>query len=88
VEGEGYDESDKTRRRLFRYEKESRYLRKDSDQRKVMEEVFDRITLLAVEELVSRKNLGDLNGVVNSGKEARVYYGVDQGRSPSPSRFT
>ncbi len=82
MEEEGDDESDKMRRRLLRYEKESRYLRKDSDQRKVMEEVFDRATLLAVEELISRKDLGDLNGVVKSGKEARVYYGVDQGDKP------
>jgi RIO kinase 1 len=71
------DESRKMQERLLRSERENRYLRKDSDQRKSMEEVFDRATLLAVEELVSRKELSDLFGVVNSGKEARVYYGVD-----------
>lgn len=76
------DESEKVRGRLMRYERESRYLRKDSDQRKSMEEVFDRATLLAVEELVSRKDLGDLHGVVNSGKEARVYAGVDRSGKP------
>jgi RIO kinase 1 len=70
------DESRKMQERLLRSERENRYLRKDSDQRKSMEEVFDRATLLAVEELVSRKDLSDLFGVVNSGKEARVYYGV------------
>lgn len=70
------DESPKVKERLLRFERESRFLRKDSDMRKVMEEVFDRTTLLAVEELVARKDLGDLHGVVNSGKEARVYYGV------------
>ncbi len=72
------DESRKMQERLLRSERENRFLRKDSDQRKSMEEVFDRSTLLAVEELVSRKDLGDLFGVVSSGKEARVYYGVDQ----------
>ena len=68
--------------RLLRFERESRYLRKDSDQRKVLEEVFDQATLLAIEELVARKDLGDLFGVVNSGKEARVYYGEDHAHRP------
>ncbi len=68
--------------RLLRSERENRFLRRDSDQRKSIEEVFDRVTLLAVEELVSRKDLAYLNGVVNSGKEARVYHGVDQGGRP------
>ena len=72
------DEPKKTKERLLRFERESRHLRKDSDQRKVLEEVFDQATLLAVEELIARKNLRDLNGVVRAGKEARVYYGVDQ----------
>jgi RIO kinase 1 len=76
------EDSRKMEERLHRFERESRYLRKDSDQRKVMEEVFDRVTLLAIEELVSRKDLGDLYGVVNSGKEARVYSGVDQSNRP------
>ena len=71
------DETKRMRDRLLRSERENRYLRKDSDQRKSMEEVFDRATLLAVEELVSRKSLADLSGVVASGKEARVYHGVD-----------
>ena len=70
------DEPRKTTEKLQRFEREGRHVRKDADQRKVMEEVFDRITLLAVEELISRKDLGDLSGVVNSGKEARVYCGV------------
>ncbi len=76
------DESRKMQERLLRSERDNRYLRKDSDQRKVMEEVFDRVTLLAIEDLVARKDLRDLNGVVNSGKEARVYWGVDQKGAP------
>ncbi len=69
------DESRKMKERLLRFERESRYLRKDSDQRKVLEEVFDQATLLAVEDLIARKDLRELYGVVNAGKEARVYYG-------------
>jgi RIO kinase 1 len=76
------DESPKMKERLLRSDRENRYLRKDSNQRKVMEEVFDRVTLLAIEDLVARKDLGYLNGVVNSGKEARVYYGVDADGKP------
>lgn len=71
-------ESSKMRERLMRFERESRYLRKDSDQKKVMEEVFDGSTLKAIEELIARKDLGELFGVVNSGKEARVYLGEDR----------
>jgi len=76
------DEPRKMEERLLRYERESRYLRKDSDQRKVLEGVFDRATLLAIEELIARKDLGDLNGVVNAGKEAGVYYGEDTRGKP------
>ena len=78
----GSEESRKMQERLLRFERESRYLRKDSDQRKVIEEVFDRSTLLAVEELIARKDLGDLNGVVSAGKEARVYFGEDRESKP------
>ncbi|MDV3278194.1 MAG: serine protein kinase RIO [Nitrososphaerales archaeon] len=79
---EGEDESRKVEDRMFRSERENRYLRKDSDQRKVMEEVFDRQTLLAVEELVKRRQLRDLHGVVAAGKESRVYYGVNPAGTP------
>lgn len=68
--------------KLLKSERDNRYLRKDSDQRKVMEEVFDRATLMAIEELVARQDLGDLNGVVRAGKEARVYWGVDRSGGP------
>lgn len=76
------DESSKMRERLLRFERESRYLRKDSDERKVLEEVFDRSTQLAVEELIARKDLRDLYGVVSAGKEARVYLGEDREGKP------
>jgi RIO kinase 1 len=76
------DESRKMKERLLRFERESRFLRKDSDQRKVLEEVFDQATLLAIEELVARKDLHELNGVVSAGKEARVYFGEDTDGGP------
>ncbi|MDG6926323.1 MAG: serine protein kinase RIO [Nitrososphaerota archaeon] len=64
------------RERLLRFERESRYLKKDSNERKVFEEVFDRATLWAIDHLLSSGQLDYLNGVVNAGKEARVYWGV------------
>lgn len=76
------DENRKLSERILRSERDSRYLRKDSDQRKVMEEVFDRSTLISIEELVRRGHLQDLYGVVNAGKEARVYYGLGPGNAP------
>ena len=76
---EDSEETRKFQERILRSERDNRYLRKDSDQRKVMEEVFDRSTLMAVEDLIARKDLSDLNGVVRAGKEARVYYGVNGG---------
>ncbi len=72
----------KARTKLQRLDREGEHVRRDADQRKVMEEVFDRATRLAVEELVSRKDLRDLKGVVSAGKEARVYLGEGQDGSP------
>lgn len=47
---------------------------KDKDLFEVVEEVFDRTTVLAVIELKHRKCLKTLKGVVSAGKEARVYW--------------
>ncbi len=47
---------------------------KDKDLFEVVEEVFDRRTVLAVIELCRRKCLKRLKGVVSAGKEARVYW--------------
>jgi len=76
------EESSRLRERLLRFERESRFLRKDSDDRKVMEEVFDQATLLALKELLERGEFTELNGVVRAGKEARVYYGVTREGTP------
>jgi RIO kinase 1 len=76
------DESPKMQERMMRLERETRFRRKDSDQRKVMEEVFDSATRAAVEELVSRGRIADLHGVVAAGKESRVYYAVNRDGAP------
>jgi serine/threonine-protein kinase RIO1 len=64
------------RERLLRFERESRHLTKDSNERKVIEEVFDRATLWAINRLLSNGQLEYLNGVVNTGQGgARVLGG-------------
>ncbi len=48
---------------------------KDSDLFEIVEEVFDRSTVMSVLELSSRGCLRTLKGIISSGKEARVYWG-------------
>jgi RIO kinase 1 len=75
VEGDR-EQSSNLRERILRSERESRHMRHDSNERKTVEEVFDKATNIAIDQLMSRGTLSYLNGVVASGKEARVYWGV------------
>jgi RIO kinase 1 len=70
------------RERIRRSERENRRLRHDSNERKTVEEVFDKATNFALHELIARGELAYLNGVVRAGKEARVYWGVAADGSP------
>jgi len=58
---------------IRRAERESRI--KDKDLFEVVEEVFDRRTVLSLIELKRRGCLKSIKGVVSAGKEARVYWG-------------
>lgn len=49
---------------------------KDRDFIKTVEEVFDSFTLTHVYRLMTKGILKDLKGVVNAGKEARIYRGI------------
>ena len=60
--------------KLRKSEREERI--KDKDLFEVVEEVFDRRTILSVIELRRRGCLKTLKGVVSAGKEARVYWGI------------
>ncbi len=64
-------------------ERRDRMLIKDrSSEVAVMEEVFDKPTLLTLHYLMKSGVLRSLNGVVSSGKEARIYWGEkDDGSS-------
>lgn len=61
--------------KLRRKEREPRL--KDKDLFEVVEEVFDRRTVLAVIELKRRGCIKQLKGVISAGKEARVYWAKD-----------
>jgi len=61
---------------LFKVEKEQRILRNDQSDRAVFEEVFDKSTLMILYDIMNAGVFDHLNGVVASGKESRVYWGV------------
>lgn len=62
-----------------RHEREQRMLEKDiSSDRAVMEEVFDRSTLMVIYEFLNEGIIHEVYGVVQAGKEARVYWAKDK----------
>jgi RIO kinase 1 len=48
-----------------------------SSDRAVLEEVFDRSTLMVVYDFLNRGSISEIHGVVKAGKESRVYWGKD-----------
>ena len=48
-----------------------------SEDLEVLEEVFDRRTIMTVLKLLNTGKLKELHGVVKSGKESRVYHSID-----------
>jgi RIO kinase 1 len=48
---------------------------KRSEEYEVMEEVFDRSTLMTIYELMNKGTIGEIHGAVKAGKEARIYWG-------------
>lgn len=69
-------EKERLERKLRMIEKRDRMLIKDrSSDLSVVEEVFDKPTLLTLHYLMNSGILKCLNGVVSSGKEARIYWG-------------
>jgi RIO kinase 1 len=78
--------SKKAEKRLERREKHTekrdRMLEHDfSSERAVLEEVFDRSTLMVIYDFMNRGTIDEIHGVVKAGKESRIYWGKDaQGR--------
>ncbi|MCW4012894.1 MAG: serine protein kinase RIO [Candidatus Bathyarchaeota archaeon] len=60
------------------YEEDSLFKDKNKEEFRVIEEVFDRLTLKGMNKLLSKGTIDRLYGVVNAGKEARVYYATDR----------
>jgi RIO kinase 1 len=48
---------------------------RDADQMKVMDNVFDEVTLIALYRLVHKKYISVIGGSISTGKEANVFYG-------------
>ena len=71
-----YDDADD--RITRKYEEESLFKDKNKEEFRVIEEVFDRLTLKGMMKLFTRGTIQTLHGVVNAGKEARVYYATDK----------
>jgi RIO kinase 1 len=67
----------KAQRQAERIDKRDRVILKNEEERSVFEEVFDRRTLMTLYDMANKGIYSELNGVVSSGKEARVYWGVD-----------
>lgn len=71
--------SEKLEHRLKVVEKRDRMLIKDfSSDRAVLEEVFDRSTLMVIYEFLNKGVIDEIHGVVKAGKESRVYWGKDR----------
>lgn len=60
-------------------EKRDRMLEHDfSSERATLEEVFDQATLMVIYDFLNSGLLYEMHGVINAGKEARVYWGKDK----------
>jgi RIO kinase 1 len=59
-----------------RREERDLMLEKRQEDFKVIEEVFDRLTVEGIDKLMRRGTIKDIEGVIKAGKEARVYWGI------------
>jgi RIO kinase 1 len=64
-------------RRLYKYDREQRYLRKRSELDEALEEVFDQTTLMTIYSLMKKGLIKEFYGVVSAGKESRIYLAKD-----------
>jgi RIO kinase 1 len=66
------------KRREQRYETEQLLKEKRSEEYEVLEEVFDKSTLMIIYEFLNKGTINEIYGVVKAGKEARIYWGKDR----------
>lgn len=62
-------------RRERRYEREQLLKEKRSEEYEVLEEVFDKSTLMTIYRMLNKGTIDEIHGVVEAGKEARIYWG-------------
>ena len=67
----------KLRRKEKKYETEQLMKKKRSEEYQVLEEVFDRSTLMTIYDFLNKGTIDEIYGVVKAGKEARIYWGRD-----------
>jgi len=67
---------EKLSRKEKAYETEQLMKEKRSEEYEVLEEVFDRSTLMTVYDLMNKGVIDEIHGVVKAGKESRVYWGI------------
>jgi RIO kinase 1 len=60
------------------YEKDQLMKEKRSEEYEVLEEVFDRSTLMVVYDFMKKGTIDEIHGVVRAGKESRVYWGKNK----------
>ncbi len=65
-------------RKEERYVKEQLLKEKRSEEYEVLEEVFDKSTLMTIYDFLNKGVIDEIHGVVKAGKEARVYWGKDR----------
>ena len=70
----------KLQRRIQHYEITRLMREKRSEEMESLEEVFDRSTLMIVYSLLNRGYIKNIMGVVRSGKESRLYWGLGRRR--------
>lgn len=60
------------------YETERLMKEKRSEEYEVLEEVFDKSTLMVIYDFLNKGVIDEIHGVVKAGKESRVYWGKDK----------
>jgi len=68
----------KLKRREKRYETEQLMKEKRSEEYEVLEEVFDRSTLMTIYDFLNKGTIDQIFGAVKAGKESKLYWGKDK----------
>lgn len=64
-------------RDIEEYERKQRFKIHDKDEREVIEEVFDKRTLMVLYDILNDNIIKEFHGVIDAGKESRVYLAID-----------